>query len=369
MKNLNLSHAGTYHCAVASCGHIVFGKGIQLNFEYKVETLILVNLLSGALIVSMIFSIVLAFILYKMNKRKNSQSTEPQSRLSVNSESYQDVHNLHYSSLRFNKGNTMTSPQFVVYLTWLILGNMAHMTSVKSSSVRQESHFISAKTGQNVTLQCFYDGDMATRFYWYKQTVGQEPRLVSTSYKYESNGIFHDEFNNNPRFILDTEKGKHHLEIRDIQISDSATYFCASSHSYMFEFGDGTTVSVTGSGLHIPALVHQSVSETIQPGDSLTLNCTVQTGTCDGEHSVYWFRNSRESLPQLIYIHGSRDDHCEKKPKTQTQTCFYNLPMKTLNLSHLGNYYCAVISCGHILFGNGTKLDGKRLLFSFRSIV
>ncbi|KAF3697582.1 T-cell receptor beta chain V region CTL-L17 Precursor [Channa argus] len=247
---------------------------------------------------------------------------------------------------------------------------MAHMTSVKSSSVRQESHFISAKTGQNVTLQCFYDGDMATRFYWYKQTVGQEPRLVSTSYKYESNGIFHDEFNNNPRFILDTEKGKHHLEIRDIQISDSATYFCASSHSYMFEFGDGTTVSVTGSGLHIPALVHQSVSETIQPGDSVTLNCTVQTGTCDGEHSVYWFRNSRESLPQLIYIHGSRDDHCEKKPKTQTQTCFYNLPMKTLNLSHLGNYYCAVISCGHILFGNGTKLDvevGSRVSVYFLS--
>uniref|UniRef100_A0A8C9YS40 Ig-like domain-containing protein n=1 Tax=Sander lucioperca TaxID=283035 RepID=A0A8C9YS40_SANLU len=231
-----------------------------------------------------------------------------------------------------------------------------------SSSLHQPSSFVSAKTGDDFTLRCFYEGDVASRFYWYKQTLGQKPRLISTYYKYERNGIFHDEYKNNPRFTLDTETGKYHLKITDLRVSDSATYYCAS-YSLSIEFAEGTLVNVEGSGLKVSATVHQSASESIQPGGSVTLNCTVHTGTCDGEHSVYWFTNSEESQPGLIYTHGDRNDQCERKPNTQTHTCVYNLPMKSLNLSHAGTYYCAVASCGHILFGNGTKLEfeGKEL--------
>ncbi|XP_062300345.1 immunoglobulin kappa light chain-like [Scomber scombrus] len=253
----------------------------------------------------------------------------------------------------------MTSPKLVCYLTCLFLGKIAQMTDLKfSSSVRQDKGFLSVNTGDSLTLQCFYEGDVAARFYWYKQTPGQIPRLISTFYKYERNGTFHNELKNSPRFTLDTETGRNHLKITDLQISDSAIYFCASSYSYKFEFAEGITVNVKGSGLNIQALVHQSASESIQPGGSVTLNCTVHTGTCDdGEYSVYWFKNSEESHPGLIYTHGGRNDQCERNTNTQTHTCVYNLPMKSLNLSHAGTYYCAVTSCGQILFGDGTKLD------------
>ncbi|XP_073331242.1 uncharacterized protein [Pagrus major] len=252
----------------------------------------------------------------------------------------------------------MTSPKFVFYLTCLFLGIMAQTTDLKiSSSLHQERSFVSATTGENLTLRCFYRGDVAARFYWYKQPLGQKPQLMSTLYKYERNGIFHNEFKNNPRFSLDTEIYQNHLKITDLRIADTATYYCASSYSYNFEFAEGTFVSVKGSGLTITALFHQSASEIIQPGGSVTLNCTVHTRTCDGEHSVYWFKHSRESHPGLIYTHGGRNDQCERKDNTQTHTCVYNLPVKSLNLSHAGTYYCAVASCGHILFGNGTKLD------------
>uniref|UniRef100_A0A3B4V751 Immunoglobulin kappa light chain-like n=1 Tax=Seriola dumerili TaxID=41447 RepID=A0A3B4V751_SERDU len=217
--------------------------------------------------------------------------------------------------------------------------------------------FVSANVGESLTLQCFFDNADLPRIYWYKQSVGQKPRLLSTLYASNTNGSFHDEFQNNPRFTLDTGTGKNHLQITDLRISDSATYYCAKKNSLVIEFAEGATVSVKGSGLNIQASVHQSGSETIQPGGSVTLNCTVHTGTCDGEHSVYWFKDSEESHPGLIYTHGDRNDQCEKKPETQTQTCVYNLPMKSLNLSHAGTYYCAVASCGHILFGNGTELD------------
>ncbi|XP_051231346.1 immunoglobulin kappa light chain-like isoform X4 [Dicentrarchus labrax] len=255
--------------------------------------------------------------------------------------------------------NMMTSPVFACYLTCLLLGRMAQTTEVKlSSSVRQESGLVSASVGQSLTLRCFYEHDDSTRIFWYKQSLGQQPRLISTLYVFNKNGTFHDEYKNNPRFTLDTDiTGQNHLTITDLHPSDSATYYCAGRKLLTVEFAAGIFVSIKGSGLNIPASVHQSASESIQPGGSVTLNCTVHTGTCDGEHSVYWFKTSEESHPGLIYTHGGSNDQCERKPNNQTHTCVYNLPMQSLDLSHVGTYYCAVVSCGHILFGNGTKLD------------
>uniref|UniRef100_A0A671XV49 Uncharacterized LOC115590160 n=1 Tax=Sparus aurata TaxID=8175 RepID=A0A671XV49_SPAAU len=230
----------------------------------------------------------------------------------------------------------------------------AHMTTLKQSSL----NFQSADVGASVTLLCSCQDDKAVMFHWYKQSVGQTPALVSTFYKRNNIGTLYDDFKNDSRFSVDTKNHKCHLKISDVQISDSATYYCIGTnlYDYEFEFCEGITMSVKGSGLNIPALVHQSASEIIQPGGSVALNCTIHTGTCDGEHSVYWFKHSQESHPGLIYTHGNR---CGSKANTQTQTCVYNLPMKSLNLSHSGTYYCAVASCGHILFGNRTNGDLK----------
>ncbi|XP_051231359.1 uncharacterized protein LOC127349544 isoform X2 [Dicentrarchus labrax] len=249
----------------------------------------------------------------------------------------------------------MTSPVFALCLTCFLLGKMAQTTALKS--VYQEISLISVKTGDNLTLQCFYKENVPARIYWYKQPLGQKPMLISSYSILDKKKAFYGVFENNPRFTLDTEKGKNHLEITDLQILDSASYNCISYFLHTLEFSESITVSVKGSGLNIPASVHQSASESIQPGGSVTLNCTVHTGTCDGEHSVYWFKTSKESHPGLIYTHGGSNDQCERKPNTQTHTCVYNLPMQSLNLSHAGTYYCAVFSCGHILFGDGTKLD------------
>ncbi|XP_008285411.1 uncharacterized protein LOC103361174 isoform X1 [Stegastes partitus] len=262
----------------------------------------------------------------------------------------------------------MTPPKFVVCLTCLLLETIARVATQKFSSHRQEARFISADVGDSLTLRCFYEQTDATRFYWYKQSLGQRLRLISMFYKFNKEATFYDIFKSNPRFTLDTETGNNHLKITDLCISDSATYYCASSNSFLLEFAEGTIVNVKGSGLNIRPSVQQSPSEIIQPGDSVTLNCTVHTGICDGEHSVYWFKNEEDSHPGVLYTHGGKNDQCDRKPNTQTQTCVYNLPMNNLNPSHAGTYYCAVASCGHIVFGNGTKLSFKDAVDSLVSV-
>ncbi|XP_071334032.1 uncharacterized protein [Trachinotus anak] len=252
------------------------------------------------------------------------------------------------------------SLNLVFCLTCLFLGKKAQESHADAtSSVNQKKSFISADVGDDVTLQCFYEGDDSAWLFWYKQTPGQKPKLISTFYVYDTKITFYHEFKDNPRFTLDTENGKNHLTIKDLKISDSATYYCASSYTFVLKFAEGTIVSVKGSGLNIQSSVHQSGSATIDPGGSMTLNCTVHTGTCDGEHSVYWFKDSEESQLGLIYTHGGRNDQCDEKPEKQTQTCVYNLLLESLNLSHSGTYYCAFVSCGQVLYGNGTKLDFK----------
>uniref|UniRef100_A0A3B3S8C3 Ig-like domain-containing protein n=1 Tax=Paramormyrops kingsleyae TaxID=1676925 RepID=A0A3B3S8C3_9TELE len=182
------------------------------------------------------------------------------------------------------------------------------------------------QVGDTVTLRCFYTKNIPSYMSWYKQSGGWKPRLISTN-----------------------EEEINHLIISNTQDSDSAMYYCGATSLHIVHFGNGTLL-VTG----------MPVSDTVQPGDSVSLQCTIETGSCAGEHSVYWFRHgSGESLPGVIYTHGNRSDECEKSPEagSPTRSCVYSLPKRNLSLSDAGTYYCAVAMCGEILFGNGNCLE------------
>uniref|UniRef100_A0A8C9S754 Novel immune-type receptor 9 n=1 Tax=Scleropages formosus TaxID=113540 RepID=A0A8C9S754_SCLFO len=214
-----------------------------------------------------------------------------------------------------------------------------------------------AQVGDTVTLECFYPRSV-NYILWYKQSVGQKLRLVSTFFKYDNNATFFNEFQRNPRFSADVKMGINHLIISNTQVSDSGTYYC------------GTINLPLGITPKSRTVVQQVVSDPVRPEDSVTLQCTVDRETCAGEHSVYWFRHgSGESLPGLIYTHGNRSDECERSPEAGSPThgCVYSLPKRNLSRSDAGIYYCAVVTCGDILFGNGTvvKFPGKEMVIKF----
>ncbi|XP_066561859.1 uncharacterized protein LOC136750724 [Amia ocellicauda] len=232
--------------------------------------------------------------------------------------------------------------------------------SVQMEDVIQPSLFAAAQPGDSVTLECYVPSDKVSYMSWFKQTIGQKPRPIAVSYAHVSDATFLDEFKGNPRFKVHTEDTQYHLTISRTEPSDTATYYCVTMYTNVVNFGSGTFLLVKGSGSVSRRVEQQPASVPVQPGDSVTLQCTIHTETCAGEHSVHWFRHgSGEALPGLIYTHGNRSDPFESssEPGLPAQGCVYELPKRNLRSSDAGTYYCAVATCGQILFGNGTRLE------------
>uniref|UniRef100_A0A3P9AHV2 Ig-like domain-containing protein n=1 Tax=Esox lucius TaxID=8010 RepID=A0A3P9AHV2_ESOLU len=233
-----------------------------------------------------------------------------------------------------------------------------------TNDVTQPDPMVVTHSGRSVSLTCFCPSEMIMNVLWLKQTFGQKPLLMASSYHYSQESSYFNkfikDFNKTKRLSVKRAEDSFNLTISKTEPGDSATYYCAALIVNEIRIAEGTVLYVKGSESNSMSVLQQPVSESVQPGDSVTLNCTINTGTCEGEHSVYWFRHdSGDSLPEIIYTNGDRSGQCMKSPESgsPTQSCVYNLPKRNLSLSDTGTYYCAVTSCGEILFGNGTKLN------------
>ena len=226
------------------------------------------------------------------------------------------------------------------------------VTLTQFSKLEQQKSVIMADVGDTVTLHCFYQKISVWFITWHKQHIGNKPEMLASRTKLADNATLSDTFKNDPRFLVVTGEKVNHLMISNVQLSDSAMYFCGIAKYYDIQFQEGIMLIVKGSSSSIQTIVQEPPEKSVQPGDSVTLNCTVHTEPCVGEHSVYWFRQSEKSQPVFFYTH---DQRCEIANTTQGN--FYNFSVKNLKLNDAGTYYCAVASCGAILYGNGTRLN------------
>ena len=122
----------------------------------------------------------------------------------------------------------------------LSLLDLVHLPAViQEAAAWRDTGVISASVGDNGTLHCFYDSQVALQFSCYRQTLGGGPELLSSVYKYDSaSKVFHW-MEKNPRFSVQRKEPMNHLHISDVYFSDWAAYFWRSSHSNMVEFGEG----------------------------------------------------------------------------------------------------------------------------------
>ncbi|XP_029368858.1 signal-regulatory protein beta-2-like [Echeneis naucrates] len=213
--------------------------------------------------------------------------------------------------------------------------------------------------GEDVTLTCDrWTSDATPILFWIRLVSGNLPvELLRGTFSFDHDGV-----KKTPRFRTKQESGTFLLHIRAIEQSDTGLYYCINTAQFDVMFLRGTYLSVKGAEPEITTNFQLPPSDPVRPGDSVTLQCSVlfdsEKKTCPGDHSVYWFRaGSDEAHPSFIYAHGNNRDHCKKSPESEsTQKCDYFFS-KNVSSSDAGTHYCAVATCGEILFGNGTKLE------------
>ncbi|KAK7904647.1 hypothetical protein WMY93_017254 [Mugilogobius chulae] len=230
------------------------------------------------------------------------------------------------------------------------------MATVTSSAVIQDVGVSSVPVGGSVTLHCFYNStQVASHYSWYRQTLGGSPMVLSTTYKFDKPPKMLVWLEKHPRFAVQRQEGENHLHISHVEAQDAAVYFCGSSHNNVVEFGQGIFLNVEDPKESRPETVTQEPAlASTNPGSSVTLDCSVRPGQCTEEHSVFWFKHDSA----LGLLHTNDGPQCEHRGSgSEARTCTYHLQKPNVSRSDAGTYYCAVASCGHVMFGNGTVLQ------------
>ncbi|XP_030610058.1 immunoglobulin kappa light chain-like [Archocentrus centrarchus] len=216
------------------------------------------------------------------------------------------------------------------------------------SDISQPVSFQAVNLGDAVTITCHIQHVASRMRVWYKLTSGRRLQLVASTDTLYNLTTFKEPTRH---FLVKSESFKSHLTISKTTREDTGTYYCGVLTLNNVQFGQGTFLFIKGTNLISDSVIQQPESQTAQSGDYVTLTCSVHAAQCAPEHtSVMWLKNSGYSAPEMIYASGYENNTCQWTESGKT-ICVY-----TLSLDDAGVYYCAVTSCGHTMFGNGTRI-------------
>ncbi|KAK2900172.1 uncharacterized protein [Channa argus] len=241
-------------------------------------------------------------------------------------------------------------------LLWIFLRVLcAGADVIQTASIVQPGGIITAEVGKNVTLECFCKNEAVTFLSWYQQGLGGKPNIISTRMKHSTEVKIYPGYEERFQVFAGNQDGINHLIIKDLRLSDSATYYCGILEFNAVEFGRGTFLNVKQSLSNFKTIVDQPALVSHRSGDSVNLSCTVHTDQCAGEQSLFLYRHG---APETAIIYPVAD-WCTSlsKEKPHIKNCSLNLAIKSVRSSDAGMYYCALASCGEIVFGNGTRLE------------
>ncbi|XP_052005701.1 tyrosine-protein phosphatase non-receptor type substrate 1-like [Xyrauchen texanus] len=248
-------------------------------------------------------------------------------------------------------------------ILWISVMLLSKMYTAYSEVVHQPDSVVTVSVGDNVTLHCsVLIEDHSDPIVWYKQTSGHQPRVVLLVQKFAEKPHFYNEFQSS-RFTVERAHEICHLKISNVISSDEAMYYCGW-RKYETVFAEGTYLALKGSQNNqhkFNVSIHQHpVSVSVYPGDTVTLLCSVSSKHTTADMTMFWFRSdSGKSVPEIIYTRN-QSDQCEID--TFKQNCTYNLSKNIVSQTDTGTYYCALVTCGTILFGNGSKTKMGRVV-------
>ncbi|XP_016305621.1 uncharacterized protein LOC107660737 [Sinocyclocheilus anshuiensis] len=184
--------------------------------------------------------------------------------------------------------------------------------------VVQEDNVKIVEAGENVDLTCSFSKLLQTT----KQTVdGKSLQIVSLYLNQQPS--WNEDFEKANRFNVIKGDDHFNLIILKSKPSDSATYFCVVSSYNIIGMGAGTRSLVRDAAVDRHTTLQQSLTDTLHPGDSGSLQCSIFTESCAGEHSVYWFRQSSGESQGVLYTKGERNGQRENSTESQMQSSVF----------------------------------------------
>ncbi|XP_053091557.1 uncharacterized protein LOC128318615 [Pangasianodon hypophthalmus] len=243
---------------------------------------------------------------------------------------------------------------------WILVLALNTISPAQSLDFSRPS-FISAKSGERVTLNCPFGGmNRAESVFWYKQIFGEMPQKVGERITYKEVKI--SSTFKTSGFNMDVTDNGISLTISHVKKEHGGLYYCEQSYLDDVTLSGGTLLAVTGDGVVKVSVLQSSVLDSVPAGASVTLQCSVLSESRAADLQVLWFRAApSQSHPQIIYTHHNSSHQCESG--SSTHTCVYSFS-KNISLNDTGTYYCAVAVCGKIIFGNGTRVQLKTPLLS-----
>nr|XP_033489731.1 uncharacterized protein LOC117261438 [Epinephelus lanceolatus] len=236
---------------------------------------------------------------------------------------------------------------------------LSTLSLIQTAEVAEQISLTVVEPGGSLNLTCPFFGNEAGLFYWYKLKFGYMVQTVAAgTFRTVNLHVLFD----NSRFTVTKVNSQYVLNIRNVSKEDEATYFCQAGSAYIMKFINGMLLVVNDHKNQKKSFyVKQNPeAEWVEQGERVTLECSLvstnkeTSDECPGEHSVYWFRSrSGESNPSIIYTQSDEQEE---------RSCFYSLSKTIQTSSDTGTYYCAVVTCGEILFGEGTKVETKNQL-------
>ncbi|XP_076879007.1 uncharacterized protein LOC143527578 isoform X3 [Brachyhypopomus gauderio] len=241
-------------------------------------------------------------------------------------------------------------------LAWILLIFSFRLSHIQTLDVYQPS-FVSVKPGEEVTVNCtFPQNSVKDLVVLYKQSLGKLPQEVGTWLEHTDAKLSADFLSS--RFKLERIINGVSLTIKCMEKNDEGMYFCGITVWKKVQHSSGTFLALRGHP-HLSVVQSPDV-ERVPPGESVSLQCSVLSERRTAELQVFWFRSSAgDSHPEIISTHHNSSRQCEIS--SSPHSCVYNLSKSVLSVSDTGTYYCAVITCGKILLGNGTTVQLKQL--------
>uniref|UniRef100_A0A8C6WVX6 Ig-like domain-containing protein n=1 Tax=Neogobius melanostomus TaxID=47308 RepID=A0A8C6WVX6_9GOBI len=227
------------------------------------------------------------------------------------------------------------------------VGRLLFFPVVSLAKGHEQIPLTMVKPGDNFTMICSVNRTEAGLIYWYRMSFEPVIETIAEG-SYEKISLLQK--HRDHRFsVTKVEKNLYSFHIFNVTKEDEASYFCQAGSSYKMAFFNATFLMVIGKTFYL--------FSSAPLGGSVELECSLlskrnSSVPCPSKRSVHWFRaGSGKSPASTIYTYKDQTEEQDQRK------CVYRLTTTLQHLNDTGTYYCAVATCGEILFGNGTRVE------------